>query len=200
MAVLMLSYNEPMSEEPSVTRLLQDVRAGDQAALDRLMPVVYQELRKLADSYLRRERAGHTLQPTALVHEAYMRLVGQEQPDYQNRSHFYGIAAQLMRQILVDHARRREADKRGGGVKPLPLQEAIDHPMARPGKLVELDDALAALEKLEPRRARFIEMRFFGGMTAEQTAEATGVDVGLVRRELRIAQAWLQRELDRRNE
>src|SRR5262245_42057942 len=110
----MLTYNRAMRDESAVTRMLRDVQAGDQAALDRLMPVVYEELRKLADAYLRRERAGHTLQPTALVHEAYMRLVGQDQPDYQNRSHFYGIAAQLMRQILVDHARRREADKRGG--------------------------------------------------------------------------------------
>ncbi|HEY3838591.1 MAG TPA: sigma-70 family RNA polymerase sigma factor [Bryobacteraceae bacterium] len=181
----------------SVTQLLHDVRAGDKAAMDRLFPLVYSELRRLADSCLRRERAGHTLQRTALVHEAYVRLVAGSQPDYQDRAHFLGIAARIMRQILVDYARRRNAGKRSAAMQ-VPLIEASAASIDRPASMIELDDALSDLEKHDERKARLIEMRFFGGLTAEESAEVLELTVPVVRRELRLAQAWLERELDRR--
>jgi RNA polymerase sigma factor (TIGR02999 family) len=186
-----------MAEE-SLTELLRDFRSGDRAALDRLIPMVYAELRRLAANCLRQERTGHTLQPTALVHECYMRLLAQQPPDYQSRAHFYGVAAQLMRQILVDHARTRNAAKRGGGSEKLSLDEAWHYSEARAASLIELDDALAALERVDARRARMVEMRYFGGLTAEESGEVLGIPAQQVYRELRVAQAWLQRELDRR--
>ena len=170
----------------SLTELLSEVKAGDKDALDRLMPVAYAELRRLADSYLRRERSDHTLQPTALVHEAYVRLVGQDQTDYRNRAHFFGVAAQLMRQILVDHARTRNAGKRGGGEARIPLESVADTSAAHPGVFLDLDAALDRLEERDARKARVIEMRFFGGMSAEETAEMLGVSVETVRRDLRL--------------
>ena len=185
-----------MQEEP-VTILLRQFSAGDKQALDRLMPVVYAELQKLAASHLRNERAGHTLQPTALVHEVYARLVKQDQPDYQSRCHFMGVAAQVMRQILIDHARTRNAAKRGSGMFKLSIEESGDIPVDRPSMLLAVDDALQELARKDPAKARLIEMRFFGGLTAEESAEATGMPVAEVRRHLRVAQAWLQRELDR---
>ncbi len=160
------------------------------------MPLVYAELRRLADNYLRNERPGHTLQPTALVHEAYMRLAGQEQPDYESRAHFSGVAAQVMRQILVDHARRRNASKRGGGVRPLSLDEGIDAAEERAGDLIALDDALTALAQQDPKKARLIELRYFGGLTAEEAAEVTSLSVQAVYREIRIANAWLRRFIE----
>ncbi|MGD0131003.1 MAG: sigma-70 family RNA polymerase sigma factor [Bryobacteraceae bacterium] len=180
----------------SVTLILRDFSAGDKTALDRLMPLVYAELRNLADRHLSRERTGHTLQPTALVHEAYVRLIGQEQPDFRSRAHFLGVTARLMRQVLIDHARARNAEKRGGGEPDYPLDEAIDARTERPASVIAVDDALEALERKDARKARLVEMRFFGGLTAEESAEVLDLPVEKVRAELRLAQAWLQRELD----
>jgi RNA polymerase sigma factor (TIGR02999 family) len=165
--------------------------------MDRLFPIVYAELRRLADSCLRRERPGHTLQRTALVHEAYLRLVGQSQPDCQSRAHFLGIAARIMRQILVDHARKHKAGKRDGGAR-LTLDEALDIPAERDRLMIDLDDALGELARRDERRAQLIEMRFFGGLTADETSAALGLPVPEVRRELRLAQAWIEREMGRR--
>jgi RNA polymerase sigma factor (TIGR02999 family) len=182
-------------DEP-VTILLQQFAKGDKQALDRLMPLVYSELQRLAGTYLRNERPSHTLQPTALVHEAYARLVKQDQPDYQSRCHFMGVAAQVMRQILIDHARTRKAAKRGSGAANVSIDESRDVPVDRPAILLAVDDALKELARKDPAKARLIEMRFFGGLTAEESAEATGIPLAEVRRHLRMAQAWLQRELD----
>lgn len=162
------------------------------------MPVVYSELHRMADNYLRQERNGHTLQPTALVNEAYLRLIGQHQPDYQSRAHFCGVAAQVMRQILVDHARRRNAAKRGGGEAKVSINEDLDYGHERASELVALDDALSALALEDPEKARLVELRFFGGLTAEEASEVTGVPPQTIYRQLRVAQAWLQRELDKR--
>ncbi len=180
-----------------ITLILREFSSGDKTALDRLMPLVYGELRKLADSYLQRERTGHTLQPTALVHEAYLRMVDQNQPDYRSRAHFMGIAAHLMRQILTDHARTRNAAKRGSGIKNVSLAEVLEAPLSTPPAMVAVADALEALESQDAQLARLIELRFFGGLTAEESAEVTGLTVAQVRADLRVAQAWLQRELDR---
>jgi RNA polymerase sigma-70 factor (ECF subfamily) len=187
-----------MQVSEPITNALQDLARGDPTALDRVMPFVYAELRRLAGSYLRHERKEHTLQPTALVHEAYFRLVGQSHPAYQNRSHFLGIAAHAMRQILIDHARTRNAAKRGGGQTVFSIDECMDAPLQRPSALIEVDDALKALELHDARKAQLIEMRFFGGMTAEESADALDLPVQKIRAELRIAQAWLRRELDNR--
>jgi RNA polymerase sigma-70 factor, ECF subfamily len=186
-----------MSAGQPITLILQEFAAGDKTALDRLMPLVYQELRKLADRNLRAERSGHTLQPTALVHEAYMRMVVQNQPDYRSRAHFMAMAARLMRQVLIDHARERNAGKRGGGEANISLESGFDRPAERAASIIAVDDSLQALERQDPGKARLIEMRFFGGLTAEESAEVTGMPVEKVRAELRVAQAWLQRELDR---
>jgi RNA polymerase sigma-70 factor, ECF subfamily len=186
-----------MSGERTVTRLLREFAGGDKAAFDRLVPLVYEELRRIAEGRLRRERSGHTLQPTALVHEVYARMVAREQPDYRSRSHFLAIAAQVMRKILIDHARMRNAAKRDGGRDKLSLDEARDACVERPEVMIDLDDALSALDRHDSRKARLVEMHYFGGLTAEESAEALSLDVGLVRRELRVAQAWLERELDR---
>jgi RNA polymerase sigma factor (TIGR02999 family) len=189
-----------MQASEPITLALQDLAKGDAAAFDKVMPMVYAELRNLAGYYLRHERKEHTLQPTALVHEAYFRLVGQAQPEYQNRSHFLGVAAHAMRQILIDHARTRNAAKRGGGQAVFSIDECMDAPLERPSALIQVDDALQALEIHDPRKAQLIEMRFFAGMTAEESAEALGLPVQKIRAELRIAQAWLKRELDNRAE
>ena len=189
-----------VAETRTVTLLLQDLAGGDKSALDGLIPLVYNELRKIADGYLRRERQGHTLQPTALVHELYARMLGQEQPGYRNRGHFLGIAAQVMRQILIDHARMKNAAKRGGGHQNFPINDACDAPMERPSLMIALDDAIQALERQDARKARLVEMRFFGGLTAEESADVLQLPVITVRRELRVAQAWLQRELDRQRQ
>jgi len=185
-----------MQVSQPITNALHDLAKGDSSALDRVMPLVYVELRRLAGHYLRQERPGHTLQPTALVHEAYFRLSGDSQPDYHNRAHFLGVAAHAMRQILIDHARTRNAAKRGGGKAPFSIEEGWDAPVERPSSLIQVDDALRTLEVQDPRKAQLIEMRFFGGMTAEESAEVLQLPVQTVRSELRIAQAWLKRELD----
>jgi RNA polymerase sigma-70 factor, ECF subfamily len=186
-----------MSAQP-ITLLLQEFAAGDKSALDRLMPQVYAELRKLAGGQLNRERSSHTLQPTALVHEAYVRLIGDAQPDYRNRAHFLHIAARVMRRILIDHARVRNAHKRGGGQLTYALDDWMDPPVESPPGVVAVDDALQTLERSDPGKAKLIEMRFFGGMTAEESAGVLGLPVEKVRAELRVAQAWLRRDLDRR--
>jgi RNA polymerase sigma factor (TIGR02999 family) len=182
-------------EREPVTILLQRFAGGDKDALDQLMPAVYAELQKLAGSYLRNERPGHTLQPTALVHEAYNRLLKQDQPDYRSRAHFMAVAAQVMRQILIDHARTRNAAKRGGKDARYSIADARDIPVDRPSTLIAIDDALAELARQDSCKARLVEMRFFGGLTAEESAEALTMPVAEVRRHLRVALAWLQREL-----
>jgi RNA polymerase sigma factor (TIGR02999 family) len=186
-----------MPSDDSVTEFLQRFAEGDKSALDHVIPLVYTELQKLAGGYLRNERPGHTLQPTALVHEAYARLVKQAQPDYRSRAHFMGVAAQVMRQILIDHARRRNAAKRGAGEANFSVEQEGEIPVGRPSILIAIDDALDELGRQDALKAKLVEMRFFGGLTAEESAEVTGLEVTEVRRHLRVAQAWLQRELDR---
>jgi RNA polymerase sigma-70 factor (ECF subfamily) len=186
------------SDQHDVTRLLKAWSGGDSKALDELFPIVYTEVRKLARSYLRRERPDHTLQPTALVNEAYMRLVDQRHVDWQNRAHFFGIAAQVMRRVLVDHARMRQADKRGSGDRPVVLDEALALVAERTPDVVALDDALRALAELDPRQAQIVELRFFGGLSIEEAAEVIGLSPATVKREWSAARAWLRRELERR--
>lgn len=180
-----------------VTRLLFDWSKGDKAALDALMPVVYDELRRLAARQVRNERPGHTLQATALIHEAYVRLVDQDLPNFESRAHFYGVASRLMRQILVDHARARAAARRGGGAVKIPLDEAPDISSdSDAGALLALDRALAKLGASDERKCRVIEMRSFGGLSVEETARVLGVSEPTVKRETRLAQEWLRRELE----
>ena len=178
-----------------VTRLLVDLQRGADGAADQLVPLVYGELHKLAVHYMRAERGDHTLQPTALVHEAYMRLVDQRNASWQNRSHFFGIAAQAMRRILVDHARRKRAGKREGGDR-VTLDESVAEAPQRSVDLIALDDALNKLAALDPRQARVVELRFFGGLDIEQTAESLGISPATVKRYWTFARAFLQREMD----
>jgi RNA polymerase sigma-70 factor (ECF subfamily) len=179
----------------SVTLLLSRMGRGDRGAFDRLVPLVYQELHRIAEAYLRRELNNHTLQPTALINEAYLRLAIRGAPDYENRTHFYAVAARVMRQILVDHARSRRAAKRGSELK-VALDERFDFAPERDRIVIALDDALEVLAGEDDRKARLVEMRFFAGMTAEEIAECLGTQVHIVRRELRVAQAWLRREME----
>lgn len=180
-----------------VTELLVRWRGGDQEALDTLMPLVYDELRRLAQHYLRHERADHTLQSTALVHEAYVRLVGQDSPPWQSRAHFFGIAARLMRQILVEHARAHLAAKRGGHSLKLTLEDAAALPQSADVDLVALDDALRKLSAQDARQSRIVELRFFAGLTIEDAAEVLEISRATVAREWTIARAWLYREIAR---
>jgi RNA polymerase sigma-70 factor (ECF subfamily) len=180
-----------------VTRLLLEWKNGNQAAVDALTPIVYSELRRLAAGYMRDERAAATLQPTALVHEAYLRLVSQNMPDWESRSHFFGVAAQLMRQILVDHARKHKSQKRGAGAAQVPLEDALGFAPERSSSVIALDDALSELARIDPRQAKVIELRFFGGFSVEETAQAVGVSVATIGREQRMAEAWLHREMQR---
>jgi RNA polymerase sigma factor (TIGR02999 family) len=177
-----------------VTKLLEDWSSGDQSVPDKLMPLVYDELRRLAHLYMRREKPGHTLQTSALVHEAYVRLVDQNNIQWESRSHFFGIAARLMRQILVDQARRRNA-KRGGGAIRVSLNEATTVPQEQSASVMALDEALKNLEKTDPRKSRIVELRFFGGMSIEETAEALNVSPGTVMRDWTFTRAWLQKEM-----
>ena len=186
----------PVSEE--VTRLLIEWKQGNQAAVDLLVPLVYDEMRRLAESYLRDERAAATLQPTVLVHEAYLRLVAQHLPDWESRSHFFGVAAHLMRQILVDHARRHKSAKRGGGAAKASLDEALSFAPERSSEMVALSDALDALSKVDERKAKIMELRFFGGFSVEETAQSLGTSVATIGREQRMAEAWLHREMSQR--
>lgn len=191
----------PDADAESVTALLLAWGAGDARALDALLPIVYAELRQRAARALRRENAGHTLQPTALVHEAYLRLVDQRRARWENRAQFFGVAAQAMRRVLVDHARGRHANKRGGGADHFTLGAADDAGAGTGGsddavvEVLALDDALARLAVLDPQQARVVELRYFGGLSVEETAAAIGVSPATVKREWAVARAWLRREL-----
>jgi RNA polymerase sigma factor (TIGR02999 family) len=185
-----------MANAQNITLLLRELAGGEKEAFDRLMPLVYAELRRIAQAQLRSERPGHTLQPTALVHEAYARMAGRELLTFNDRAHFLGVAAHTMRKVLIDYARVRNAAKRDPGGPKVSIEEAIDAGLERPSSLVALDDALNSLERQDPRLARLIEMRYFGGLTAEETSVVMNLEVGEVRRELALAQAWLRRELD----
>jgi RNA polymerase sigma factor (TIGR02999 family) len=180
-----------------VTELLVRWRGGDREALDALMPIVYQELRRIAQRHLQNERPEHTLQSTALVHEAYVRMTGQDLPQWQNRAHFFAVAAQIMRQILVDYARSHRAAKRGGGICKLALDQAEKNPLPLDVDVVALDDALKTLTKMDEQQGRVVELKFFGGLSIEDTAEVLGISSSTVKREWLTARAWLYRELDR---
>ena len=191
-----------MQPPENVTQLLVDWSKGDQKALEKLMPMVYSELRRLADNYLRRERQGHTLQPTALVNEAYLKLMDQKNAKWQNRAQFYGVAAQLMRRILVDHARQHRAAKRGGadqqrlsitsagqlGARKMASEPAID--------LLALHEALNELAEMDPQQGRIVELKFFGGLSIEETAEVMGIGHATIERDWKMARAWLRRKLE----
>ena len=188
-----------MSPATDVTQLLANWSKGDRSALEQLTPLVYDELRRLAARYLRRERPGQTLQSTELVHEAYLRLIDQRSVQWQNRAHFFGIAAQMIRRILVDHARSRQARKRGGTAYRVTLDEAIAAaPEQRDLDLVALDEALNQLSLIDPQQGRIVEMRFFGGLSIEETAEALRISPATVKRDWTMARAWLFRELSGR--
>ena len=184
---------------PDVTRLLLSWSEGNQAALDELMPLVYGELRRLASAYLRRERSNHTLQSTALVHEAFMRLVNQQEVQWRNRAHFFAIAAQMIRRILVDYARAQHTEKRGSGSVKLELDEAMAAPLASGFDLdlLALNDALDQLSQLDARQSRIVELRFFAGLSIEETAEVMKLSPASIKREWNTARAWLFREMTR---
>ena len=188
-----------MRQEPSsrsdVTLLLRAWGEGDAQALDRLAPLVYQELHHIARGYMARERTGHTLQTTALVNEAYVRLVDARQVSWQDRAHFFAVCARAMRRILVDHARSRGYQKRGGGKVRVQFDEALGMACSVDSNLLELDEALDRLSALDPRKAKVIEMRFFGGLSVEETAEALSISPETVMRDWKLARAWLYREL-----
>jgi RNA polymerase sigma-70 factor, ECF subfamily len=182
-----------MSATHEVTQLLVEWGNGDEQALHRLTPLVYAQLRQLAAGYLRNERDVHTLQPTALVHEAYLRLVDHKNPTWQNRSHFFGVAAHLMREILVEHARRCQAAKRAG--RKVSLEDTVSFATERGADLTALDDALSMLEKLDPRKCQAVELRYFGGLSVDEIALALEISPMTVRRDLRMAEAWLYHEM-----
>lgn len=180
-----------MSETRDITRILEAIDAGDSSAPERLLPVVYNELRRLAHGYMKNERSDHTLQATALVHEAYIQLVDWKNVSWQNRAHFFAAAAQMMRKILVDHAREKKAQKRGGGMRTIALDEAVSFPHSNDLDIVSVDDALVDLASFDPQQARIVELRFFGGLTIEETAHALGISESTVKRDWQIAKAWL---------
>jgi RNA polymerase sigma factor (TIGR02999 family) len=188
----------PKASTPAqITQLLQRWSVGRQDALDQLLPVIYSELRRLAASYLRRERRDHTLQPSALVHEAFLKLVDQHDVRWQNRAHFFGIAAQMMRRILVDHARAHGAHKRGAGERPLSLEEASIAAPVVDVDVVALDEALTRLATVDPQQSRVVELRFFGGLSIQETAEVLHISPATIGREWKVAKAWLYAELGR---
>jgi len=180
-----------------VTKLLQAWGQGQQEALDELLPIVHQELHRLARRFMFGERAGHTLQTTALVNEAYLRLVNSRRVNWQNRAHFFAISAQLMRRILVDSARAHRSKKRGAGMSKVTLDEALIGPQEKGQDLVALDDALTLLAEVDPRKSRVVELRFFGGLSAEETAEILKVSPDTVLRDWKLAKAWLKREISK---
>lgn len=186
-----------MTEDPThqVTQLLIEWSNGDKSALNKLMPLIHKELLRLAHHYMSRERPGHTLQTTALVDEAYVRLVNRKEVRWQNRAHFFAIAAQLMRSILVDHARSHAYAKRGGGARKIELDEATVVSQERAAEVVALDDALKELASFDPQQSRIVELRFFGGLTIEETAEALGLSPATIKREWSSAKTWLYHEL-----
>jgi RNA polymerase sigma factor (TIGR02999 family) len=184
-----------MDAQADVTDLLLELSHGKQDAAEKLIPVVYEELKRLARSYMRRERSDHTLQTTALVHEAYLRLVRQKGVQWQGRAHFFGIAAQLMRRILVDHARHHLRQKRSGVIAAVPLDEGVAFSPVQSAELVSLDEALQRLAKKDARQCRIVELRFFGGLSVEETAEVLGISPKTVKRDWSVAKAWLHGEL-----
>jgi RNA polymerase sigma factor (TIGR02999 family) len=184
-----------MPSPPDITALLDDWSRGNHRALDQLLPLVYAELRSIAARQLRRERVGHTLQPTALVHEAYLRLVDQRQVDWRSRAHFFGVAAQVMRRVLVDNARRHNASKRGDGVACLSIDEAVATAVPKEMSVLALDDALERLETIDRGLAKIVELRAFGGLTIDEAATVLKVSASTAKREWRTAKAWLTREL-----
>jgi RNA polymerase sigma factor (TIGR02999 family) len=184
-----------MAPPHDVTALLADWSRGDRGALGQLLPLVYAELRRIAARQLGRERAGHTLQPTALVHEVYLRLVGQRQVDWHDRAHFYGVAAQIMRRILVDHARRQRAGKRGDGVRCVSIEDAPEIQASNEIPILALDHALDRLQKMDADLARIVELRAFGGLTIDEAAHVLNVSPSTAKRDWRTAKAWLNREL-----
>jgi RNA polymerase sigma factor (TIGR02999 family) len=186
-----------MQSSEGITQLLNRWKSGDQTALDKLMPLVHNELRRLAGAYLRRERPGHTLQPTALVNEAYLRLVDQRKAKWQNRAQFYGIAAQLMRRILVDHARHHQAAKRGGSDQERLSITSARELVTKPDlDVLALHEALQELAAIDPKQERIVELKFFGGLSIEETAEVLGIGHATVEREWKLARAWLRRKLE----
>lgn len=189
--------HEPPSE---VSLLLQGWRSGDRKALDQLLPLVYRELRRLARAQLHRERRDHTLQSAALVHEAYLRLIGLNPPQWESRTHFFAIAAQLMRQILIDYARRHTAAKRGGGAPRLSLEDATSLSRQKEVDVLALDDALNALAKIDPRQSRVVELRFFAGLSLQEISEAMEIAPATVERDWTAARAWLHREISRKSQ
>jgi len=185
------------SSNNQITELLVRWRGGDQQALDSLFPLVYSELRQIAHHYLQRERSDHTLQSTALVHEAYVRLVGHNVPQWQDRAHFFGVAARVMRQVLVEYARNHQAAKRGGGASKVTLEEGLQAPQPMNLDVIMLDDALKNLANLDPQQSRIVELRFFAGLSIEDTSEVLGISPATVSREWTTARAWLHREISR---
>lgn len=181
----------------TVTQLLAHWSQGDEKARDALMPLVYDELRRLAASYLRRERRDHTLQATALVNEAYLRLAADDDLRWQNRNHFFGVAAEVMRRVLVDHARKHQAEKRGGELNRVPLTEAVVMSQQRPSQLLALDESLARLSVVDPQQGRIVELRVFAGLTVEEVASLLGISEATVKRDWSVAKAWLMREIEK---
>jgi len=190
-----VAFRFAMSSTSLITRLLTEWASGSTLALEQLTPLVYGELRSLAAGYLRRERPGHTLQPTALVHEAYLRLVDQGDRQWESRHHFYGVAAHLMRLVLVDSARRAGARKRGGGARRTALPDIAGPGNERLDDLLALDEGLSALETLDPRKVKIVELRYFGGMTVDEVAATLDISRATVERESRVAQLWLSRHM-----
>ncbi|MGA2534957.1 MAG: sigma-70 family RNA polymerase sigma factor [Terracidiphilus sp.] len=188
-----------MSESQEVTLLLSALTHGDEGAASKLMPVVYNELRRLAGSYMRRERSDHTLQATALVHEAYIKLIDQRSVNWQSRAHFFGVSAQLMRRILIDHARGHTREKRGGDQKKVSLEDVVLFAERQADELLAVDDSLNALAKIDPRQARVVELRFFGGLSVEEAADVLGVSPKTIKREWSVAKAWLAADLKQRH-
>lgn len=187
-----------LNSQQNVTQYLVEWNEGNPDALDKLMPLVYGELRRLARGYLRRERPGHTLQPTALVHEAFLRLIDQNAVRWQNRAHFFGIAAQMMRRILVNHAVNRRAGKRGGSARKVSLDEATGLAEHRDIDVIALNEALTELEAIDPRQSRVVELRFFGGLSIEESAEVLSLSTATVKREWSTARLWLRRRMSDR--
>ena len=186
-----------VATQSELTNLLDDWKQGDPSALEKLTPLIYDELRRIAHRYARRERNGHTLQTTALINEAYVRLAGNESPDWQNRQHFFAVTAQVMRHILIDHARRRQALKHGGGGQQVSLSEAKAMTNERAAELIALDEALEELAAFDARKSQVVQLRFFGGLNLEETAEVLGVSLMTVRRDWRAAKAWLYKAVNR---
>jgi RNA polymerase sigma factor (TIGR02999 family) len=186
-----------VSAPKEVTQLLIDWSNGDQAALDKLMPLVYDELRRMAKRYMARQSPGHTLQTTALINDAFIKLVGQQEKHWQSRAHFFGVAAQAMRSILVDYARSRQSEKRGGGAQQVSLDEALTVSEERASELVALDEALKELARVDPRKCHVVELRYFGGLSVEETAEVLKVSAVTVMRDWSMAKSWLHRELSK---